>query len=177
MGPKKGNAVEATSSSEKAPLEEIKQDGADAFHAVELVFQDIMAKYDEMLNQRRLQELMNPYMAEAGLSVALEPSTMLLYANDNVPFHIEDDQERQEPKCPELDRHCLDRYQRQTRTKQTDSMKEQRSSEASKSPVKAQARGPSPLQISPSRSAALSSSASPTKRAVRIDTSPSKSFM
>lgn len=120
---------------------------------------------------------MNPYMAEAGLSVALEPSTMLLYANDNVPFHIEDDQEREEPKRPELDRHCLDRYQSQTGTKQTDSMKEQRSSEASKSPVKGQARGPSPLQVSPNKSAVLSSSASPTKRAVRIDTSPAKSFM
>ena len=119
---------------------------------------------------------MNPYMAEAGLSVALEPSTMLLYANDNVPFHIEDDQERAEPKCPELDRHCLDRYQSQAGTKQADSMKEQRSSEVSKSPVKGQARA-SPLQVSPSKSAALSSSASPAKRAVRIDASPAKSFM
>ena len=173
MGPKKGNAADGRALS----LEGIKQDGASAFHVAELVMLDIMAKYEETLNSRRLHELMNPYMAEAGLSVALEPSTMLLYANDNVPFHVETGREREEPKCPELDRHCLDRYQSQSRTKHTDSMKELGLSEASKSPARAQVRGPSPLQVSPAKSVGVSSSTSPTKRAARLDASPSKSYM
>lgn len=135
MGPKKATAGEGNQG--RALLEEIKQDGADAFRVVELVVQDILAKYEETLNARRLQELMNPYMAEAGLSVALEPSTMLLYANDNVPFHVETAQEREEPLRPELDRHCLDRYQSQSRAKMTESIRDLKASAASKSPIKA----------------------------------------
>lgn len=61
---------------------------------------------------------MSPYVAECGLSVALEPSVMLLRSNDNVNFYIETEQESGEPPRPELDRHCLDRYQGPQKNKQ-----------------------------------------------------------
>ena len=91
-------------------LEELRDDGENVFDAVEKVFQGIWSKYDEILAIRRLSELITPYMAEIGLSVALEPSSMLFYVNDNVPFIMDMEADREEPSKPGLDHHCLDRY-------------------------------------------------------------------
>lgn len=70
-----------------------------------------------MIRHRRIDELLSPYIAEAGLASALEPSTMLLKAKDGTEFHIDSEQDREEPDRPQLDLYCLDRYQGPQRAK------------------------------------------------------------
>jgi len=56
--------------------------------------------------------MINPYIAEAGISVSLEPSLMYNFCNDNKTFIIESSNSNEEPPgCP-MDDYCLDRLQR-----------------------------------------------------------------
>ena len=114
-----------------------------------------------------MAKLMSPYVAECGLSVALEPSTMLLYEADHVIFYMEGEQESEEPKCPELDRHCLDRYQAvPARSRQQMMEEDGKTSQRSSSPLKLQIAGLRSLSPSPPLSQAKS--ASPSKKAAKI---------
>ena len=42
-----------------------------------------------MLSIAKLESMINPYIAEAGIAVSLEPSLMYNFCNDNNPFKIE----------------------------------------------------------------------------------------
>jgi len=50
-----------------------------------------------------------PYITEAGLALALEPSLIYHFEHDCRRFYIETELERQEPPAPALDQHCNDR--------------------------------------------------------------------
>lgn len=90
MGPKKRNAGRDSPDGLSSPkyqrfftkaltVGQAKLDSSVAFDAANMVFGEILNKYDGILKDRRMNELMAPYVAEAGLSVALTPSVMLLY--------------------------------------------------------------------------------------------------
>ena len=116
MGPKKASLLEVTGAAGQADtqraltLDEIKSSGSEAFGVVADVLTDIWSKYDNIMAAKRLDQLLTPYMAETGISVSLEPSTMLFYACDRISFDLDRVSDQEEPERPDLDQHCLDRY-------------------------------------------------------------------
>ena len=61
------------------------------------------------LQEQKLKEMYVPYITEAGLALALEPSLIYHFEHDGCAFYIDTELERQEPPCPALDQHCNDR--------------------------------------------------------------------
>ena len=55
------------------------------------------------LQEQKLKEMYVPYITEAGLALALEPSLIYHFEHDGRAFYIDTELERQEPPCPALD--------------------------------------------------------------------------
>ena len=51
----------------------------------------------EYISHKNVNEMIEPYIAEAGLSVAIEPSLLRKFEPDAQGFHIDDEFERAEP--------------------------------------------------------------------------------
>jgi len=86
--------------------------GKVTFNTAEMFMEMILDNYQEMLSIRKLDSMINPYIAEAGIAVSLEPSLILNFCNDDKKFEIDFDDAITEPaSCPKDD-YCIDRLQK-----------------------------------------------------------------
>jgi hypothetical protein len=61
------------------------------------MFNLMMDGFNDHLIDQKLNTMVAPYIAEAGLSVSMEPSLMYAYTSDDKLFYIDSEQEREEP--------------------------------------------------------------------------------
>jgi len=61
------------------------------------------------LSDRAVDALVVPYIAEAGLAVAIEPNLLGTFGSDTRHFYIDNDQDMAEPENLPLDGYCNDR--------------------------------------------------------------------
>ena len=58
---------------------------------------------------KKVEEMIVPYIAEAGCSITLEPTLMYNYTPDDKVFKIDSEEDQMEPVSTHLDFHCNDR--------------------------------------------------------------------